>query len=61
PRNMDFKNLHGLSREARHKLEKLKPVSIGQASRIAGVSPADLSVLLIHLETYRRKARAVIK
>jgi tRNA uridine 5-carboxymethylaminomethyl modification enzyme len=61
PGNMDFKNLHGLSREARHKLEKLKPVSIGQASRIAGVSPADLSVLLIHLETYRRKARAVIK
>lgn len=61
PGNMDFINLHGLSREARHKLEKLKPVSIGQASRIAGVSPADLSVLLIHLETYRRKAKAVIK
>lgn len=61
PENMDFKNLHGLSREARHKLEKLKPVSIGQASRIAGISPADLSVLLIHLETYRRKAKAMVK
>ncbi|MEE8638597.1 MAG: tRNA uridine-5-carboxymethylaminomethyl(34) synthesis enzyme MnmG [Candidatus Margulisiibacteriota bacterium] len=61
PENMDFKKLHGLSREARHKLEKLKPVSIGQASRIAGVSPADISVLLIHLETYRRKAGAVVE
>lgn len=61
PENMDFKNLHGLSREARHKLEKLKPVSIGQASRIAGVSPADISVLLIHLETYRRKAGAMVE
>jgi tRNA uridine 5-carboxymethylaminomethyl modification enzyme len=61
PGNMDFKNLHGLSREARHKLDKLKPVSIGQASRIAGVSPADISVLLIHLETYRRKAEALVE
>ena len=61
PENIQFKNLHGLSREARHKLEKLKPVSIGQASRIAGVSPADISVLLIHLETYRRKAGAVVE
>jgi tRNA uridine 5-carboxymethylaminomethyl modification enzyme len=61
PESLDFEVLHGLSKEARHKLEKLKPVSIGQASRIAGVSPADISVLLIHLETYRRKAQAVIK
>ncbi len=61
PDNLDFKNLHGLSREARHKLDKLRPVSIGQASRIAGVSPADLSVLLIHLETHRRKAKAMVE
>jgi tRNA uridine 5-carboxymethylaminomethyl modification enzyme len=61
PDNLDFKNLHGLSREARHKLDKLRPISIGQASRIAGVSPADLSVLLIHLETHRRKAKAVVE
>lgn len=61
PENLDFKNLHGLSTEARYKLEKLKPVSIGQASRIDGVSPADISVLLIHLETYRRKAKAMIE
>lgn len=61
PSNLDFKNLHGVSLEARHKLEKLKPISIGQASRIAGVSPADLAALLVHLESYRRQARAVLK
>jgi tRNA uridine 5-carboxymethylaminomethyl modification enzyme len=61
PDALNFKSLHGLSREARHKLEKLKPVSIGQASRIAGVSPADISALLIHLESYRRKAEAVVE
>ena len=61
PEGLDFKALHGLSREARYKLDKLKPVSIGQASRIAGVSPADISVLLIHLETYIRKAEAVVE
>lgn len=61
PSGLNFKALHGLSKEARYKLEKLKPVSIGQATRIAGVSPADISVLLIHLETYRRKSKHVIK
>ncbi|OGC06521.1 tRNA uridine-5-carboxymethylaminomethyl(34) synthesis enzyme MnmG [candidate division WOR-1 bacterium RIFCSPLOWO2_02_FULL_46_20] len=61
PNDLDFANLHGVSLEARHKLAKLKPVSIGQASRTAGISPADISVLLIHLETYRRKASAVVK
>ena len=61
PPDLDFKNLHGLSLEARHKLEKLRPASLGQASRIAGVSPADLSALLVHLESYRRQGRAVLK
>jgi tRNA uridine 5-carboxymethylaminomethyl modification enzyme len=61
PSEIDFKNLHGLSREARHKLAKLKPVSIGQASRIAGVSPADISALLIHLKTYGRRPQSVVK
>jgi tRNA uridine 5-carboxymethylaminomethyl modification enzyme len=49
PDDLDFEKLHGLSREAQQKLAKLRPVSVGQASRIAGVSPADISVLLIHL------------
>ncbi len=61
PAEMDFISLHGLSREARHKLDKLRPVSIGQASRIAGVSPADISVLLIHLETSRRKNTRMVE
>ena len=49
PGTLDFKVLRGLSREAQLKLDQHRPVSIGQASRIAGVSPADISVLLIHL------------
>ena len=55
PAHFNFNKLHGLSRESQLKLTAHQPVSIGQASRIAGVSPADISVLLIHLETYRRR------
>ena len=47
--NFDYERLTSLSKEARQKLNKLKPVTIGQASRISGVSPADVSVLLVHL------------
>ena len=55
PTTFDYNNIDALSIEAREKLHKIKPASFGQASRISGVSPADLSVLLIHLE--RRKYR----
>ncbi len=48
--NINYLELRGLSLEARQKLNKIKPSSIGQASRISGVSPADISVLLIYLE-----------
>jgi tRNA uridine 5-carboxymethylaminomethyl modification enzyme len=53
---VDYEQLRGLSSESTQKLTRLRPVSIGQASRIAGVSPADISVLLVHLETFRRKS-----
>ena len=48
--NIDYANIKGLSLEARQKLDKIKPNSIGQASRISGVSPADINVLLIYLQ-----------
>ena len=54
PQNLDYSLLKGLSLEARQKLNKHKPNSVGQASRISGVSPADISVLLIYLEQIKR-------
>lgn len=53
--DMCYSEIDGLRIEARQKLDKFKPLSVGQASRISGVSPADINVLLIHLEKNRRK------
>ena len=55
PEDLDYLNLKGISLEARQKLDKFKPHSIGQASRISGISPADVSVLLIYLEQKKNK------
>ena len=55
PQNIDYAQIKGLRLEARQKLNKIKPNSVGQASRISGVSPADISVLLIYLEQKRQK------
>lgn len=56
PEKIDYDDVRGLRIEATQKLKKVKPMSIGQASRISGVSPADISVLLIYLEReYRQK------
>jgi tRNA uridine 5-carboxymethylaminomethyl modification enzyme len=49
PTDIDFKQLKSLSSEAIEKLTQIQPTSIGQASRISGVSPSDISVLLIYL------------
>ena len=55
PVNIDYNLISGLRLEARQKLSVIKPLSLGQASRISGVSPADISVLLIYLEQQRRE------
>ena len=53
--DMDYSNIDGLRLEARQKLDQVKPLSIGQASRISGVSPADINVLMVYLEKKRRE------
>ena len=55
PESIDYEELKGISLEGRQKLNKFKPRSIGQASRISGVSPADISVLLVYLQQMQHK------
>ena len=55
PENFDYDEVPSLRIEARQKLKKIRPVSLGQASRIAGVSPADISVLLVYMESREKK------
>ena len=57
PEDINYEEIKGLRLEARQKLNRIKPYSIGQASRISGVSPADISVLLIFLEQYNRNKK----
>ena len=56
PSDIDYEKISGMRLEARQKLNQVKPQSIGQASRISGVSPADISVLMVYLEKIRRGA-----
>lgn len=55
PGNLDYREVHSLRKEAVQKLNQIKPVSIGQASRISGVSPADISVILVYLEQVKKR------
>ncbi|MCZ8517442.1 tRNA uridine-5-carboxymethylaminomethyl(34) synthesis enzyme MnmG [Paenibacillus filicis] len=54
PDDIIYEEVHGIATEAKQKLSKIRPISIGQASRIAGVTPADISILLVHLEHYNK-------
>lgn len=58
PDGIDYFDVHGLASEAKHNLSQVRPLSIGQATRIAGVTPADISILLVYLEHYNRVTAA---
>lgn len=58
PDDIIYQEIHGLASEAKQKLAKIRPISIGQASRISGVTPADISILLVYLEHYNKVVAA---
>ncbi len=58
PKNTDYSQIRGLRLEAAEKLNKIQPLSIGQASRISGVSPADVSMLVVWLHTLKEGENA---
>ena len=55
PPDMDYAHIQGLRLEAREKLSALRPLNVGQAGRISGVSPADVAALMIWLQTHHRE------
>lgn len=57
PERFDYDEVSGFSTEVREKLKRVKPASIGQASRISGVTPAAISLLLVAVERHRRQPR----
>ena len=58
PANFDFASIRAMSHEAREKLDAIRPANVGQASRIPGVTPADLTILVVHLERVTAKSRS---
>ena len=60
PDKFDYESIHGLKTEAREKFAKIHPASIGQASRIPGVSPADISILMVRIREFQRSQAAKI-
>jgi len=59
PPEINYHEIVSLSKESKEKLSKIKPASLGQASRIGGIRPADISVLMVYIETYKRTRKAV--
>ncbi len=57
PEGIDYKEIKGLRIEAKQKLDKIRPLSLGQAARISGVSPADISVVMVYIAQYKKKSR----
>ena len=57
PDSIDYKNVHGLSSEIKEKLDKIRPITLGQASRISGVTPAAVSILMVYIEKLRRMSK----
>jgi tRNA uridine 5-carboxymethylaminomethyl modification enzyme len=56
PEDLPYTDIHGLANEAKQRLSQIRPISIGQASRISGVTPADISILLVYMENYNKTA-----
>jgi tRNA uridine 5-carboxymethylaminomethyl modification enzyme len=59
PQDFRYDDLKGFKREALEKLKRVNPISVGQASRISGVSPGDIAVLMVHLKHYMRKGSKI--
>ena len=57
PKNFDYKAIKGLRAESTEKLQTILPQTLGQASRISGVNPADISIIMVHLEAMHSRAR----
>lgn len=58
PEDIDYHQISGMSKEARENMTRIRPLNIGQGARIAGVTPADISVLMVYLEQYNRVGAA---
>jgi len=54
PEGIDYEKIDNIRKEARQKLSEIQPLSVGQASRISGVSPSDIAVLLVYIEQFSR-------
>ena len=57
PEDIDYENIDNIRKEARQKLSEIRPLSVGQASRISGVSPSDIAVLLVYIEQFKRRKK----